>query len=121
MPVHNNEVDAFAAIMSNIYEGFPLPDFWTEYNDAMVATFHKCYWRVIEEYGPFFGGHVLRGLGTRMAELVEDSPSNAKWTDYSYHDYTVNAVMNALEGKVTQRKPDFLGAIFFELRTMEDG
>lgn len=52
---------------------------------------------------------------------VGELGSGHKWCDYSYHDYTVNSVMKELEAEVSQKKPDFLGAIFFELRTMEDG
>ncbi|OQR69420.1 hypothetical protein BIW11_01848 [Tropilaelaps mercedesae] len=120
-----SEFDTFTyldAIMSNIYEGFPLPKFWVENEVAMKAVFHKCYWLVIEQYRPFFGGHLLKGMAERMQKVFNDElKTGSRWCDYSYHDYTVSSVMQALEGEVTQHKPDFLGAIFFELRRMNDG
>lgn len=68
---HQQILIIIAAVMSNIYEGFDLPQFWIDHNEAMIATFHKCYWHVIDEYSPFFGGHVLRGMGRRMEKVFK--------------------------------------------------
>lgn len=38
-----------------------------------------------------------------------------RWCDYSFHDFNLSSVLLALDADVKQPKPNFLGAIFFEL------
>lgn len=108
--------------ISHIYENVPLPLFWMRNSDAFMATVNKCYWNIIEASGQLFGKHVLEAMASEMGMVFNKKlRCGYKWADYSYHDFTVSSVIKMLEGNVTQPRPNFLGAIFFELRTMRDG
>lgn len=53
--------------------------------------------------------------------ISDELRSGTKWCNYSYHDYSVSAILRAIGAEVSPLKPGFLAAIFFELRKMNDG
>lgn len=53
--------------------------------------------------------------------LSEELSCGTKWCDYSFHDFSLSSIYFALEAEIDLPKPHFLAAIFFELRTANDG
>ncbi|XP_022667807.1 uncharacterized protein LOC111253113 isoform X2 [Varroa destructor] len=109
-------------IVSNMYEDHPIPDFWTRNERILTEVYEKLYALVIEQYRPYYGGHLLRGIAQRMKQVFnKELSSGTRWCDYSFHDFSLTAIYHALEGEINLPKPHFLAAIFFELRTANDG
>ncbi|OQR79955.1 hypothetical protein BIW11_00078, partial [Tropilaelaps mercedesae] len=68
-----SEYEAFTfldGMISNIYEGFSLPDFWTQNERILTEVYQECYTLVIEQYRPYYAGYLLRNMGERMKQVV---------------------------------------------------
>ncbi|XP_003738860.1 uncharacterized protein LOC100908628 [Galendromus occidentalis] len=121
-----SEYDAFVyidGVTSNVYEGLPQPKFFTDNEAALKKFYHFAYHTVIEEFSPFYGFHLLQGMARRMQQVFDgELTTGQKWCDYSFHDFNLSSALLALEAEVREPKPNFLGAIFFELRrNQKDG
>lgn len=85
-----------------------MPKFWTENQRVLTEAMEKCYSCVIDEYGPFYGGHLLRGLGRRM-ELVFNSEYLVR-SARLFHSKDVKHVWQFLN-----RKYQSMNNLYFEL------
>ncbi|XP_022691400.1 uncharacterized protein LOC111261845 isoform X1 [Varroa jacobsoni] len=98
------------------YNKLAQPPWYTKNRKVIDAAYNILYHQLTVTLRPFYGYYLLKGVADRIC-LVRDG--KAKFGErvnlFSFHDFSVSAVLTALDESFHEFRPHFLSAVFFEL------